>query len=62
MTIRTRDGKSEVVSETNVPDGEHQISGHDGGAQTDLSVGRRGADGRFIASAAHSHAVTHHPA
>lgn len=55
FTVRTTDGVSGVTSETNVPDGEHQVSGHDDAGRVDLTVNRRGPDGRFVVSATHSH-------
>jgi len=55
FTVRSKDGQHEIIGGENVPDGEHQISGHEDPVRVDLSVLRRGPDGRFIATAAHSH-------
>lgn len=55
FTVRTANGVSTVTSETSVPDGDHQVSGHEDAQRTDLSVTRRAPDGRFVASATHSH-------
>lgn len=55
FTVRTANGVSEVTSATNVPDGEHRVSGHDDQDRVDLSIERAGADGRYIARAMHSH-------
>lgn len=55
FTVRTENGVSTVTSETAVPDGEHQVSGHEDPGRRDLSVTRRAPDGRFVASVSHSH-------
>lgn len=55
FTVRTQNGVSTVTAETNVPDGEHQISGHDDADRVDLTAERRGLDGRYIVRSTHSH-------
>lgn len=55
LVVRTEGGVSRVVSEANVPDGEHQVSGHDDAQRLDVAIQRRGTDGRFVVSASHSH-------
>lgn len=55
LVVKTEQGVSRVIQEQDVPDGEHEVQGHDGSDQVTLSVGRRGPDGRFVASATHTH-------
>lgn len=55
LTVRTQDGVSTVVAETNVPDGEHQIYGHDDADRVDLTVERRRPDGQYAVRASHTH-------
>jgi hypothetical protein len=55
-TIRSKDGKHELVHVSgDIPDGDHVISGHEGGDRVDLSVIRKRASGATVASAMHSH-------
>lgn len=55
FTVRSVNGELSVTASQNVPDGEHVISGHDDSERVDLTVERRGPDGRYVARAAHSH-------
>lgn len=55
LTVRTVSGKSEIVSESNVPDGDHTLSGHDDAERVDLAVDRRSPDGRYVVRASHTH-------
>jgi len=55
LTVRTHDGQTTVSTSGDVPEGEHQVSGHEDAAQVSLAVTRSGPDGRFVASASHSH-------
>lgn len=53
VTIRGPEVSTALSGE--VPDGEYTVAGHDDDRTVQISVTRRGPDGRFIASATHTH-------
>lgn len=56
VKIKSEDGKVTNVSASGtLPDGEHEVNGHDDASYISLGVTRRGADGRYVESAQHSH-------
>lgn len=59
LVVRTVDGESVLTTSGEVPDGEHLVSGHETADEVQLSVGRRGPDGRFVAEAGHRHPKEH---
>jgi hypothetical protein len=63
ITVKSNHGQLEVSGYGDIPDGEHDLTGHDhtstvsGGFQArslSLAVTRRGADGRYVTSAQHT--------
>lgn len=60
VTLRTEGGQTTVAKVTgDVPDGEHQIDGHEDAGYLGISVTRRTPDGRYATSAQHQHTKEH---
>lgn len=56
ITLKSEGGSVANVSVSGtLPDGQHEINGHDDASYISLGVTRRGADGRYVESAQHSH-------
>lgn len=57
LTVKVEAGQASIVTSAAPPDGEFTIAGHDDSTTRQISVTRRGPDGRFIASATHTHGL-----
>lgn len=55
ISVRTEDGQASVQVSGEVPDGVFTVSGHEDDSQRQLSVTRQGLDGRYVATAGHTH-------
>lgn len=54
ITVVTRDGHSEVITTGELPEGRHEIAGHDATSGPSIEVVRRDAEGRYVTHAQHS--------
>jgi hypothetical protein len=55
ITVKTHLGEAVVTVSGEVPDGEHAILGHEDTSERQLTVTRRGPDGRYIQQAGSIH-------
>lgn len=55
VEVRVKDGTASVTTSGEVPEGSFTVAGHEDDSQSSLNVTRRLPDGRFAASAAHTH-------
>lgn len=53
IAVVTRDGVTTVETTGDVPDGRHDISGHDYDHGSSLSLTRRDLEGRYVTHAEH---------
>lgn len=55
IAVRVSDGTATVTTGGDVPDGYFEVAGHEDDASRQLSITRRGADGRYVQSASAIH-------
>lgn len=55
IRVHSRPGGLSVETSGDVPEGEHELTGHDDGRTVSIAVRQRDAEGRFVVSAQHSH-------
>lgn len=51
ISVRVTEGTPVVTASEGVPDGDYVIAGHEDDGRRDLSVTRRGSDGRYVQEA-----------